>query len=528
MTVYGDLDYSVLDELPPGQVLGQDHSGWPLRTRRSSGKPVRGGRAGHGRDQSSVHSSDQATPKNPKTIRTTNPKDNPDNDSDNVTALAAGRGRSALCRRSGRCSSTAAGGSRGGGAAPRRTACRPSARPAPRPTQFAGEGRGDDRVSRRSDRRARRDDGRRSRRGRTRRDRDGDRGRRPLRHRAAAPVARPGRSGRSVDLGEATSSPTRSASSASVGSRRSVRPPTGSSSCFEVDLELRGEGTVLGVRQKGRSDLRLASAGSPRPRARRRGRRAAEELVAHDPAPRPPSAPRRRASRCSSVKRPKTSCAAERRRSAPVPISLRSRSRYGPHLAAVPVSLRSRRARHRWCSRRTTASAAVVAHGASGPSIGVREGQSSDVLATLSAVEDSSVLDLFAGSGALGIEALSRRGERAQGSPAVTTTGNRHPRKPAARPGCTTRPARRSFVQTPASFSVAGSVEYDLALWIRPTALPSGRNCLATYGPRTVSSRRLARSSCRLRTSCIAPTATELRWSPWRHGSTSGPGRQSL
>jgi ATP-dependent DNA helicase RecG len=27
----------------------------------------------------------------------------------------------------------------------------------------------------------------------------------------------------------------------------------------EVDLELRGEGTVLGIRQKGRSDLRLAS-----------------------------------------------------------------------------------------------------------------------------------------------------------------------------------------------------------------------------------------------------------------------------
>lgn len=27
----------------------------------------------------------------------------------------------------------------------------------------------------------------------------------------------------------------------------------------EVDLELRGEGTILGTRQKGRSDLRLAS-----------------------------------------------------------------------------------------------------------------------------------------------------------------------------------------------------------------------------------------------------------------------------
>ena len=51
----------------------------------------------------------------------------------------------------------------------------------------------------------------------------------------------------------------------------------------EVDLELRGEGTILGARQKGRSDLKLASL--------RRGdrplvaaaRAVAEDLLAQDP-----------------------------------------------------------------------------------------------------------------------------------------------------------------------------------------------------------------------------------------------------
>ncbi len=52
----------------------------------------------------------------------------------------------------------------------------------------------------------------------------------------------------------------------------------------EVDLELRGEGAILGTRQKGRSDLKLASL--------RRGDRplvasarvVAHDLLAHDPA----------------------------------------------------------------------------------------------------------------------------------------------------------------------------------------------------------------------------------------------------
>jgi len=51
----------------------------------------------------------------------------------------------------------------------------------------------------------------------------------------------------------------------------------------EVDLELRGEGTVLGVRQKGRSDLRLASLRRDRELVDA-ARRVAESVVADDPA----------------------------------------------------------------------------------------------------------------------------------------------------------------------------------------------------------------------------------------------------
>jgi ATP-dependent DNA helicase RecG len=50
----------------------------------------------------------------------------------------------------------------------------------------------------------------------------------------------------------------------------------------EVDLELRGEGTILGARQKGRSDLKLAKLLSDRPLVVH-ARTMAEELVAEDP-----------------------------------------------------------------------------------------------------------------------------------------------------------------------------------------------------------------------------------------------------
>jgi ATP-dependent DNA helicase RecG len=50
----------------------------------------------------------------------------------------------------------------------------------------------------------------------------------------------------------------------------------------EVDLELRGEGTILGTRQKGRSDLRLAKLISDRELVVM-ARHTAEQLVAEDP-----------------------------------------------------------------------------------------------------------------------------------------------------------------------------------------------------------------------------------------------------
>ena len=50
----------------------------------------------------------------------------------------------------------------------------------------------------------------------------------------------------------------------------------------EVDLELRGEGTILGARQKGRSDLKLAKLISDQPLVVD-ARRLAEELVSEDP-----------------------------------------------------------------------------------------------------------------------------------------------------------------------------------------------------------------------------------------------------
>jgi ATP-dependent DNA helicase RecG len=50
----------------------------------------------------------------------------------------------------------------------------------------------------------------------------------------------------------------------------------------EVDLELRGEGTIYGTRQKGRSDLRLASLRRDKELVRA-ARRVAEEIVEADP-----------------------------------------------------------------------------------------------------------------------------------------------------------------------------------------------------------------------------------------------------
>jgi ATP-dependent DNA helicase RecG len=68
-----------------------------------------------------------------------------------------------------------------------------------------------------------------------------------------------------------------------VARLRALERSTDGFELADVDLELRGEGTILGTRQKGRSDLKLASL--------RRGdrplvdeaRAVAEELLADDP-----------------------------------------------------------------------------------------------------------------------------------------------------------------------------------------------------------------------------------------------------
>jgi ATP-dependent DNA helicase RecG len=52
----------------------------------------------------------------------------------------------------------------------------------------------------------------------------------------------------------------------------------------EEDLRLRGEGTLLGARQKGQSDLRLASLSDPEDRILlTEARRVAEAIVGADP-----------------------------------------------------------------------------------------------------------------------------------------------------------------------------------------------------------------------------------------------------
>ena len=62
----------------------------------------------------------------------------------------------------------------------------------------------------------------------------------------------------------------------------------------EVDLELRGEGTILGARQKGRSDLKLASLARATATCSRRAREVAEEVPAGDPLLERPPPPGRR------------------------------------------------------------------------------------------------------------------------------------------------------------------------------------------------------------------------------------------
>ena len=98
----------------------------------------------------------------------------------------------------------------------------------------------------------------RGRRRRAQRHGDGDPRRRPLRHRPAPPAPGPGRAAaprQSYVLPGRRRPPRPTARS---GSQAMVRTTDGFE-LAEVDLDLRGEGTIMGERQKGRNDLKLAS-----------------------------------------------------------------------------------------------------------------------------------------------------------------------------------------------------------------------------------------------------------------------------
>ena len=108
------------------------------------------------------------------------------------------------------------------------------------------------RVRRRRRRRARRHDGDRGRDRRPERVRDARRGRRALRHLAAAPAARPDRARRArVGLPAVRPEGVRRACARSRDHRDGFK-------LAEIDLELRGEGEMLGTRQSGLAQFRVA------------------------------------------------------------------------------------------------------------------------------------------------------------------------------------------------------------------------------------------------------------------------------
>ena len=90
----------------------------------------------------------------------------------------------------------------------------------------------------------------RGRRRRPGRDGHGHRGRRPFRHRPAAPAPGPGRSQLAAESGATCSGRARRPKAQKPVSRRSLRATDGFV-LAELDLELRGEGTILGARQTG-------------------------------------------------------------------------------------------------------------------------------------------------------------------------------------------------------------------------------------------------------------------------------------
>jgi len=214
MTMYGDLDVTVLDELPPGRTPVQ--TTWargPLEV-ESAWNTVR----------TEVAVGRQAYVVCPLV-----------EDSERVQARSATQERERLARED-----------------------LPGLRlrAPPRPDAGPGEGVGHGRLQGRQDRRSGGHHGHRGRCGRPHRHGDGDRGRRPLRDGPA-----PSASGsRGPGEGRILVLPARRGLLAEGEKRlEALQESTDGFHLAEVDLDLRGEGTVLGTRQKGRSDLKLAS-----------------------------------------------------------------------------------------------------------------------------------------------------------------------------------------------------------------------------------------------------------------------------
>ena len=105
--------------------------------------------------------------------------------------------------------------------------------------------------------------------------------RRPLRHRPAPPAAGPGRAGAPTSR-TASWSARRTTPDGEARLEAMVRTTDGFE-LAEVDLDLRGEGTIMGERQKGRNDLKLASLRRDREWVERRPASVAFELVDADP-----------------------------------------------------------------------------------------------------------------------------------------------------------------------------------------------------------------------------------------------------
>ena len=250
MTVYGDLDVSVLDELPAGPHSRSPPT-WARERDGRARRQVWARRARRGRGRAA-----------------------------GLRRLPAHRG----VARSSRCASAEETYAR----LAARRARRAAARAAARPDAVGREGGDHGPVPARAARRARRHHGHRGRRRRPQRHRDG---------RSSTPTASASPSSTSSGAGSA-GAPTASycylvgaahdATTASGrGSRRWCARPTGFE-LAEVDLDIRGEGTIMGERQKGRSDLKLASLRRDREWVERARARSRSSIVDADPTPRRP------------------------------------------------------------------------------------------------------------------------------------------------------------------------------------------------------------------------------------------------